>query len=504
MSLKRTGLTALTSYLQLGSSMAASLLLIRQATIVLPPEEFGLWSFIFGSIGYFLLLDFGVSASLARIFAEPVATGNSREISGWLYLVMAILAVQGLLIALLGLALREPLLGWFRISDTLLPDARKLWDYSLLVQGISMPARVLPGILHGQNRVYLINIVNSIIAWVNLGLFCLFLAHGRGVLSYVDALIYSTLLMIAGNACCVFLGKNRIKLVLASLPTRHLRELFTYSSAIFGAGIASQISGTAQTMILTRVLGLDAAAIFNVTSKMPILSMQLAWRAIDSFYPRWVNMFASGKIEQTYAEYLPTMRATLLVVGAIATGALLANPIFVGLWTRPDFYAGQTVTFWLGLVIIALTLNRCTSVLFQMHKRMGHYTFFIFATVLLEVGLGFVFARVWGLPGVPFASVLANLVFLGAFQTWHACRLTGLPLVSSLWGDAICLASALLLGFTSNAILEYWLPDYTLQRIALAVVFGAVSLTPILIRGGFLIRQLRAAFAGPPATKLAQ
>jgi len=154
MRLRNTILTGATSYLQMGSLMVTQLVAIPLALRFLDSERFGLWSFTSQSLGYLMLLDFGVTSSLGRLLAEPIHQGNEREWNGWFNLVLAVLIIQGALILGLGLALVEPILHWFNIPVALLPEARQLWLMMLGLNAVSFPLRLFPGILGAQNRSY--------------------------------------------------------------------------------------------------------------------------------------------------------------------------------------------------------------------------------------------------------------------------------------------------------------------------------------------------------------
>ncbi len=476
MSLKRTGATALTSYLQMGSSMVVSLLLIKVATTVLSPEEYGLWSFVFGTIGYFLLLDFGVSSALARLFAEPIAKNDAEDISGWFYLVTAVLLVQGLVILGLGLASKNWVLDFFRIPVNLRSEASHLWSYCIAIQALSMPMRTLPGILYAQNRVYMINAANTSVAWINLLVFSVLLHRGLGVISYAYALMASQLLTLLLNSSFIFAGKKKIRLTAFHLPLKHLRELFGYSSAIFAGGLAAQVSASAQTMILTRFLGLESAAIYNVTSRMPLLAMQLIWRGFDAFYPRWINAFAGGDQGRALKEFTTMAKISLLGLSGIGVAIILVNPFFISWWTRPEFFAGNWINIAITFSLFAFTINRFTSHIFQWHKKMSRYTWLMIATAAIEISAGILLAKQFGLIGIPIASLLANGLFLLPLQTREAGKLSECSFLRRLLPEFIVGILALTVAALGMLyVSKTGLPTASLVNMTLIAVSGLLA-----------------------------
>lgn len=240
MSAKRTLLTAGTAYLAMGSAIVTGLVLIRLATHELSPDEMGLWVFCFGTVGYFLLMDFGVSNSLGRLFADAVAKRDHREMSGWLYLAIGVLSLQAILVLTAGLLLRDPILAWFKIPPNLIDEGRSLWTWLVCLQAAAMPLRALPAFTYARNRVYYNNLFGIGASWVNLGLFWFLLKHGNGVISYAYASIGSTVVLQLGYLITIFTGAERLRICLVPIPFDKLPELFRYSSAILVQSLATQ------------------------------------------------------------------------------------------------------------------------------------------------------------------------------------------------------------------------------------------------------------------------
>ena len=286
MRLRNTILTGASSYIQMGSLMLTQLMAIPLALHFLDNEQFGLWNFTSQSLGYLLLLDFGVSASLGRLLAEPLHRGAEREWNGWFSLVLVILLAQALVIVTLGVALTDPLLHWFKIPDRLLPEARQLWLMMLLLNGVMLPLRLLTGILGAQNRGYWSFVANTVSMWCGLPVFYLFLKLGWGSLAYGWGSAVQMFLSFGLSLLAVLKGPNRFRLSARGIPWHHVNELFRFSSAVFIIGIAVQVTFMSQTLIITKVLGLGAVASFAVSSRVPMLLLQLLWRPFDAFNPR--------------------------------------------------------------------------------------------------------------------------------------------------------------------------------------------------------------------------
>src|SRR6185312_16728892 len=156
MSRRATVNTAFASYIQMASIVLAGMLSMSLALGFLDTERMGLWSLTLQSLGYFFLLDFGVSSSVGRLMGEPLHSGDAKECGRWLSLLLVVTATQGLLIFLIGYFSVDWVLDFFKdkIPDVLRPEARSLWLWMLTLNALMFPLRVASGILFAQNRNY--------------------------------------------------------------------------------------------------------------------------------------------------------------------------------------------------------------------------------------------------------------------------------------------------------------------------------------------------------------
>ncbi len=83
MNLNRTRLAIFSGYAQIASAIGASLLMVPLALRHLNEAEFGLWVVIGQSLGFLLLLDFGLGNSAGRILADPIHKKDEAELTSW-------------------------------------------------------------------------------------------------------------------------------------------------------------------------------------------------------------------------------------------------------------------------------------------------------------------------------------------------------------------------------------------------------------------------------------
>ncbi len=470
------------------STVATALLTMRLATGALSQEEFGLWSFTTQTVGYFLLLDFGVSNSLGRLFAEPLASGEQTKINSWFTLAVGVLILQGIMIIGVGLVLRNWVVAWFGIPVALKADAERLWLAFLVIQAINLPLRLSSAILYAQNRAYLSNLFPMISTWFSLGVFYYMLKHGSGVMSYAWSSGIGVIIGGCAGVIALCMGPHRFGISLLGVSKRQLRELFSYSSSVFLIAIAIQLVFASQTLIITKVLGLAAGAMYTVTSRLPMLAMQMIWKPFDAFGPRWQTAHCSDQPKQVASEFRSVFRLTLILTVIGMVGVILVNPFFVAFWAKPEYFAGNSLNLLLAVFILAQTFTHCFSFAFNLHKKMRALTLLNFGGIFLTVILMIVGVHFIGFAGVPAGLLVTDL----SFGFWYVLRKGG-GLLQVNATSIIRMDIGYLIGTLCAAGLlaltwQRWLPTDPLMRLSVGCGATLLLSLPLVYRAWTVVR----------------
>ena len=420
MRLRETYYAAASSYLQTGSLAVVMLLQMQLALHALTKEQFGLWSFTQQSLGYLLLMDFGVAGSVSRLMTDPLHRGQEKDWNGWFNLIFLILVGQGVAVLVAGWWLVDPIIAWFKIPSALHAEARQLWLLMLVLNAVMLPLRVFLGILAAQNRFYLATLSSMAGTWAGLGVFYYALHRGHGTIAYGYASILSMAVSGLAPALAVWRGRQRFWFSLRNIPWEHTRELFGFSSAIFIIGIAGQIVFMSQSLIITRFCGLAAVAAFTVCSRLPMMVMQLIWRPFDAFAPRWQIFWCQEQTEQLRKEVREGLRLTIGLSLLVVTCCLAGNRWFVHLVGGADLYAGRWFDLLLGLFVLTQVWNHCLACLFFLGKEMRLFALLVGVDAALTLAVGVLAARWFGMMGYMASMGLWFVVsVIGWYLTWR-------------------------------------------------------------------------------------
>jgi O-antigen/teichoic acid export membrane protein len=470
--------TAFASYLQMASIALTGLISVSLALKFLDTERMGLWSFTIQSLGYFLLLDFGVSSSVGRLMGEPLHSSDPKECGRWLSLLLLVTSFQGLLIFLAGWFSVDWVINWFKISEALRPEARSLWIWMLSLNALTFPLRISSGILYAQNRAYWPLLSSAAANWVGLLAFYLFLKAGTNTLAYCYAATFTTLGASVLPWLAIKWGQHRFKISFAAIRWSDLKALFNFSSGVFVIGVAIQVIFLSQTLVITKLLGLSAVTLFTVSSRAGTYGLQILWRTFDSLNPRWQQMYVVGDraaLAGSFKRYTGLTMSLALLGG---TFLIVLNHPFVNLlnlWAkRPGVYAGGIFDALLALYIWQHAWNHCLGFCAVLAKKIRGLAWIAVLDMMLNIVLSVVLGRLIGVKGVLVGSIIGSFVST-VYLTWRAPRylsLTAHDLIMPSLRRWLALAACMALAFWYFHFTDLSGNNFWLRGIFCALTLG--------------------------------
>jgi O-antigen/teichoic acid export membrane protein len=440
-----TALTAFAGYAALASSMGVGLFSVPLALHFLTSEEFGLWNIIGQSLGYLLLLDFGVSASASRLLVGPLRAGDKTELRSWWTVLVVVLISQAFLILAVGWLGRDIIIHFFDLQESMSSAAELLWGGLVVVNAIQLPFRAYTGIIYCQDRWYVIHLANIVSSWVNLILFAGFLLAGYRTTAYLIASASSVLCNIILWKLAVRQSKVSLGFHLRLFSIAKLRKLFGFSSGIFLVVLASQIAGMSQSIIIGNMLGLGAVAAFVVSCKSSTIMFQLSRRAFDAFNPRWLRMYVDGESEAVCHQWRKLMHWWVPVGILGALGILILNRSFSILYGGAENHEGRLFDLLRAAWVLLQTFLLSMNFIFPLVSKIRAWAVVGLLDALLQITLGILFTRSMGTNGLLLGSILASLTVMVPFLLWRGPSEMGVSHHTMLKGIGVLYCGGLLL-----------------------------------------------------------
>ena len=457
--------------------MITGLLSLKVATIWLSNETLGLWNFLFATVSYFALLEFGFGQGVARLLGEPLAAGDNEKASQLVTTGLLILAFQGILVLVIGLPLGNSILNWAGVPPHLKQQAVVLWWVIVLVRGLSLPLVILHAIIWVQNRVYIVYGIGILGSWIGLAAFYYGLICGANLLAYSWSLALPALLTAGFLVSAILRNSQGIQIRRSHFKWAVAGEIFGFSSAVFVTTVIPQLSSVSQSLIATRVCGLEATAVLAVNTRIGQLMSTIAMRAFDAFIPRWAATYCESGMNSLRDEYVRVCRLVFLGMAGTTVAVLLCNRPFIEWWTRADLFGGPLLTVVAALTVLFQGILRLLTYPFMLTRNMRRFAWVLACGLVIELVLQVLFASYYGLAGLVVAIPVAGFLLVFWFAALSFSRIIGTHWWHVFVFDTLWCLPSLVIATVAGA---YWIPAAPpFTQLALLTLLGTLLVIPI-------------------------
>ncbi len=420
--------SVISGYVALGANILYTLCSVPLALSYLSDAEFGLWA-LAAQIGFYLaLVDFGMTGAMSRILIDYKDHRNSDGYGSVVRTAIAVNVVQGLLVLCFGVVAAFLLGGLLNIP----PGLRQVFSVVVLGQtgvlAVGFAVKILGQVLQAHHRADIGNYaqVGSFVA--NFAVLYACFASGAGVYSIIWAqlagLLFGTCLMAVA---CVRLSLLPKASDAAFFDVEKFKEFLSYGKDVFLFAAGSQIINGAHLIIISRLLGLEAAAVWSICTRMFVLVGQLVWRVMEFSAPALSEMFVRGENDWLLRRFRGLTVVTTSLAAAAAVVFVACNQPFVAVWAGSQFTWPIRNDVLLMCWFVLSMCQRSHTALLGVRKQLGVAKYIYFAEGISFVLLGFAGASKYGIGGLIAASFVSTAAFscvYGVRQTRRQFRLS--------------------------------------------------------------------------------
>lgn len=400
------------SYLQLGAGVIYSLVSIPLILHYLPKAEFGMWATLLQLMGYMALVDLGMTSAAGRILVDYKDKRDGDGYSSLVKTSFLVSAAQGVIVIVLMLTAAPLLAAAMKVP----PEHRQLfidlmrWQGTIVAFGFAV--RPLALLLYAHQREDIANRVGILSSLLSLGLVWWLLTRGVGVYAFIYV---NAVMGLLTPACLGWYCRRMGLLPRAAEQGRcswaKFKECFSFGKDVFLMSIGHQLITSSQTVIVSRTLGLEAAAVWAVGTKMFNLIFPLMCRPYGASIPGMYELQARGEATRLRNRFQEMVVFTGSLGVFFGVSLALCNSLFVGLWTNGRIAWAPLNDVLLGawLFLMSLQTTHCNFV--SVTKQIGGMRYIYFIEGLCFVALALFAAEHFAVPGIVAASMFCTLVF---------------------------------------------------------------------------------------------
>lgn len=477
-------LNVATNWIWYGLVVISGFLIPRLIDQRFGPRLLGVWDLCWSLVVYVELLSLGVISAVGRFVARCRAAEDwgalNRVVNSGLLMLGA-----SCLVALAAMSAVD----WVRACtppaqrDLLGIDERRLSLLLVAAAALSLPAGVYNSIITGWERFDLLNVIRWVrdVGGIVLMVGALYLGYGIVALG----VIHFSLEALAT------LAKWRVARILFPQLSHGARHCSTATiGQLLGFGGKSVLQEFARgglqqaaTMIVSRFLGSEAAALFSRQRNLVLHAYRFTKQYAQVFVPTTAAMQAKDDQAGLRKILFDSSRGGFYVALPMLLTFVMVGGDLVQLWMGADYRAPWV----LGILAVGFILTVGQQSTFSVLMGMGrHGTAAAAETTLAIAGILALLVFVGVLKGGMLAAaiVLAMTMSLGSgiVIPWYACRVVHAS-VWEYWRSALSGPLLAVSPYIAVVLLVQWLgpADYR-ARLALALVLGGAVLCTVYFR----------------------
>ncbi len=472
------------SVLQIGNLIATAVAAFCVMPFIvhhLGDRVYGFWALAASFIGYYSLLDFGLSSAVSQYMSIAIGRNDDTECRGVFNTALRINLLLGG-IALLVTGAIVAVTPWFAHN----PADAHLFRSVIVILGVNaaigLPMRVYGGVLYTKFRFDIQSWLTILGLVLRTGLIVWVILLGYGLLALAWVTLIATLPV---NILQIWFARREAswaRIESRSVELKIVKSLSSYSIYTFLAYIADTIRFQIDPLVISGLIGLAMVTHYRVAGVFAQYYMQMIIFSVGMLQPVFSRLHGAGDrpgIEKVFffGTKLSSCISIFICLALIGWG----KP-FIIRWMGPAYEDA----YWpLVVLSLAVLLDVCQKPSIDLlYATFNHrfYTYTNWAEGLLNLGFSLALARPMGILGVAMGTLIGAFLIRIVLQPWWVCRVNGIPygMYMRFIGRNLLYCSLLML--TATAVSAWGLrPSYPL------LVASATCATAIYAIGSWLV-----------------
>lgn len=396
-------------------------------------RNYGLWILLSTIIGYYGLLDFGISGAVQRFVSKAIGASKHREKKNICSTAFYLFCGVGFLILLLtsGIALFASHL----VQDpTDIHLIRSVLFVLGLGVGITFPFRIFVGVLNANLRFDISRYIEIGIV-VARTIFIVYVLLSSGSLFYLAVVsVLASIIQFFFMFIFALKVDQDISISPKYFDIRRLKLIMDFSAATFLGQLAKVLSERSGPLIIAQILSSAAVTSFAVAFNFINYFMQLVWAFIGVIGP--VLSQNDGRNDRIAISETFIFSVNLCFYLSFYCGSMsiLYGDQFISRWLGNQY---DDVYRFLIIFIVPTTINLATAPIYYLLNNISKHRELAFIQIfeaIIIVGLSIVLCKKFGSIGAVYGYAIPLLMFTLLLRPVVACKAIGLSLFKFFGG----------------------------------------------------------------------
>jgi O-antigen/teichoic acid export membrane protein len=420
---------ALGSALRVFSLVATALVSLMIMPFVvhsLGDRMYGVWALAATLVGYYGLLDLGLSSAVSRYLAAALGAGDQEQCNRVYNTSLRIFTALGVVVLLVGCvsAAASPL---FSKSPE---DAAMFWRLIVLVSAtlaLSFPIKVFVGILEAHLRYDQTTSIEIINLALRNGLVLIVLLMGFKVVAMAWVLMLATIPISLAYIYYAYKDLPFLRVDWKNWEWQTVRVLLSYSIFALITRLADVLRFQVDAIVVASFVGLAAVTHYRIASALTGYYISFMMAVIGVVSTLFSRQEGSKDLNSLRKTFFFASKISVCVSSFVGFGLIIWGKPFITRWMGPQYLDAYPCLVILVLgCAVALWQTPSSSLLFGIskHKVLALFTS---AEALANLVLSLLLVRRFGMFGVAFGTFLPMILVKLFVQPFYVCHVLSVP-----------------------------------------------------------------------------
>ncbi len=427
---------------------------------LLGKSEYGLYQLVNSVVSYLGLLSLGFGASYMRFYSRAKAESDEKQIAkinGMFFIIFSILSLICILCGSIMVINIEAVFANGLTSSEYV-TARILMIILVVNLALTFPNTVFNCIITSQEKFFYQKLIVLIQYVLNPIIALPLLLAGYGSIGMV---LVTTFITIGGFLCNVIYSKIIIKAKFSfcNFDFSLLKEMWIFTFFIFINQIVDQINWSVDKLLLGRMIGTTAVAVYGIGGQINALYLQLSSTVSSVFIPKVNRIVAEQRSEEELTDIFTKVgRIQFIIIFLVLSGFYFFGKPFIKFWAG-DGYEDAYIVALLLLTPVTVPLIQNIGIEIQRaknkHKARSIVYFFI---AILNILISIPLIRYTGMVGAAIGTTISLTLGNVLFMNWYYYKKIGIN-IFYFWKNIISFFPSLMIpvvfGFIIDRVVSY-------------------------------------------------
>lgn len=407
------------------ASAIASFFLMPFVVRHLGDRLYGFWTLAAAFIGYYSLLDFGLSSAVSQYICIALGRNDHVECRSVFNTALRInMWLGGIALVATGVIAASTPLFCHSSSDA------RVFAQVIVILGINtaigFPSRVFGGVLEAQLRFDIQSWLSILGVVLRSGLAVCVILAGGGLLGLAWVTLLPSLPIAALQVWFAMREAHWARLG-AEKQTDRVRKLFSYSIYTFLSYLADILRFQVDPVVISGLIGLAAVTHYRVAGVFTQqYFLQVVVLAVGILNPVLSRLHGAGNRSRLEEVFFFGTKLSCCLSVFVCFGLIGWGKPFIARWMGMKYEDAYVPLIILALSVLLDVGQRTSIDLLYATFRHRFYTYMNWVEGAINLGFSLALARPLGVVGVAMGTLIGALIVRALVQPWWVCKVSGL------------------------------------------------------------------------------